>query len=301
VPEGEALRRALAGRDAAIYVLDGCPPGCGPRLQAAGLVPVLSSVAQVEEWATLARSGPLLTAALHIDTGMHRLGVTLEEAEALATAPDRLRGLAVEVLVSHLACADEPEHPLNARQQAVFRKARRLFPEARGSFANSAGIFLGDDYLFEQVRPGISLYGGGPRGRTDSRLRAVATFEAPVLQVRSVGPGESIGYGASFVAERAMRVAVIAAGYADGILRAGSNKGFGAVNGRRCRYLGRVSMDLIAVEIGDLEIGPGARIQLLGPDVPIDEVADAAGAIAYELLTRIAPRGERRYLGAVGA
>ena len=295
--EGEALRAALGRREATIYVLDGATTGSGPRLKAAGLVPVLNSPAQVEAWAALARRDGPLPAALHIDTGMNRLGLSLAEAQALSEARDRFAGLSLDLVVSHLACADDPQHPLNARQQAAFRQARRLFPEARASFANSAGIFLGVDYLFDQVRPGISLYGGGPRGRPDPRLRAVATYEAPILQVRSAAAGETVGYGATFTVDRAMRVAILAAGYADGVLRSASGRGFAAVHGRRCRFLGRVSMDLIAIDVSAVDAAPGDYAQLLGADAPIDEAAANAGAIAYELLVRLGTRGERRYVG----
>ena len=298
--EGEALRAAFGDRPAVIYVLDGAAPGSGPRLKAAQLVPVLNSPAQVEEWSASARAGPPLPAAIHIDTGMNRLGLSVGEAQALSQASDRLAGLSVDLVVSHLACADDPGHSLNARQQSAFAQARQLFPDARASFANSAGIFLGEDYRFDQVRPGIGLYGGGPRGLPDPRLRTVATYEAPILQVRAAAAGETVGYGATFAIERAMRIAILAAGYADGMLRSGSGRGFAAVRGKRCRFLGRVSMDLIAIDVSGVDIAPGEYAQLLGPDVPIDEAAQNAGAIAYELLVRLGPRAERRYIGAAG-
>jgi alanine racemase len=234
-----------------------------------------------------------------VDTGMNRLGLSLEEAEALAAAADRLQGLRLGLVMSHLACADDPAHPLNAGQQAAFRHVRRLFPDARASFANSAGVFLGEDYLFDQVRPGISLYGGGPRGRPDPRIRPVATFEAALLQIRNARAGETVGYGATYVVDRPTRIGIIAAGYADGVLRSGSNQAFAAFEGRPCRLLGRVSMDLLAIDLGEAAAAPGDLIQLLGPDVPLDEAAARAGTIPYEILTRLGPRSERRYLGAL--
>jgi alanine racemase len=223
----------------------------------------------------------------------------MDEAEALAAAADRLHGLRLELVMSHLACADDPPHPLNARQLAAFRDVRRLFPDARASFANSAGVFLGEDYLFDQVRPGISLYGGGPRGRPDPRIRAVATFEAKLLQIRTARVGETVGYGATHAVERPTRIGIIAAGYADGLLRSGSNQAFAAFEGQRCPVLGRVSMDLIAVDLGEAAAAPGDLIQLLGSEAPLDEAAARAGTIPYEILTRLGPRAERRYLGAV--
>lgn len=297
--EGEALRRDLGARPAAVFVLDGASPKTAARLAAADLTPVLNSIDQVAAWAVQASGGPTLPAALHVDTGMNRLGLTLAEAEALARAPERLAGLRIAHVMSHLACADTPDHPMNARQLTAFREARALFPDATASLANSAGVFLGPDYAFDLVRPGIGLYGGGPRGRSDPRLQPVATLEAIILQVRDVRAGDTVGYGATFTAPNPMRVAVLAAGYADGLLRAGSPGGFAAMGGRRVPLLGRISMDLIAIDVTGLPAREGDRVQLLGPDVPIDAAAAAAGTLAYELLVRLAPRAERRWIGAV--
>ena len=292
VAEGEALRRGLPGPE--IRVLDGCPDGAAARLQAARLTPVLSSLDQVETW----RAAGGGDAALHVDTGMNRLGLTPEEAAALAAARDRLRGVEVTTVLSHLACAEDATHPMNARQRGRLAEAAALFPGACVSLANSAGVLLGPDYAFDEVRPGIALYGGGPRGRPDPRLRPVATLTAPVLQVRTVRPGDSVGYGAAFTAERTLRVAVVAAGYADGVLRAGAPGLYGFLDGRRLPVLGRVSMDLIALDASDHPAArPGAPVELLGPDAPLDEVAATCGTLAYEVLTRVAPRAVRTYVG----
>jgi len=301
ISEGEALRAALGPeRPATIYVLDGAPSGSAPRLQACDLTPVLNSAAQVSEWSSHGRaiSGGL-RAALQIDTGMNRLGLRLEEAKALVQSMDGLRGLSIELVISHLACASEPEHPANAAQLARFQEARALFPEARASLANSAGLFLGPDYLFDLVRPGISLYGGGPFGVPHPALRAVAHLTAPILQIRDIRPGESVGYGATFTADRPVRAAIIAAGYADGILRAFGPAGLVWLKGAKRRVLGRLSMDMIAIEIDqELVIAPGDRVELLGEHMALDEAASASGTIAYECLVRLAPRLQRTYLGA---
>jgi alanine racemase len=216
--EGLALRQALGDRAATIYLLDGVTPGSAPAIEAAGLTPVLNSLPQVEAWNSHAR-GRTLDAALHIDTGMNRLGLRPEEAVVLTGAMDRLKHVNIALVISHLACASEPDHPLNAGQLARFTEAAALFPNARLSLANSGGIFLGGDYHFDQARPGISLYGGGPRDIPDARIKAVATLEAPVLQVRVVPRGESIGYGATFTARETTRIAILAVGYADGLPR----------------------------------------------------------------------------------
>lgn len=290
--EGEALRAALPQGD--IRVLDGCPEDAAARLQAARLTPVLSSLDQVETW----RAAGGGDAALHVDTGMNRLGLAPEEAAALVASRDRLGGVEVTAVLSHLACAEDAAHPMNARQRERLASAAALFPGVRVSLANSAGVLLGPDYAFDEVRPGIALYGGGPRGATDPRLRPVATLTAPVLQVRTVRPGESVGYGAAFTAERTLLVAVVAAGYADGVLRAGAPGLYGFLDGRRLPVLGRVSMDLLALDASDQPAArPGAPVELIGPNVPLDEVAAACGTLAYEVLTRLAPRAERTWLG----
>jgi alanine racemase len=299
VNEGEQLRHGLGpDRPAIIYILDGCPSGTAGRLTGAGLIPVLNSLAQVETYAAHARTHGAASAAIHIDTGMNRLGLRVEEAQALVDAPDRLGGVQIDMVVSHLACASEPDHPLNPRQAEAFRAARRLFPEARASLSSSGGVFLGDDYRHDLVRPGISLYGGGPFDVPDPRLRAVATFEAPILQIRVLPPGESIGYGAAYTADGPTRVAVLAAGYADGMLRASSPKGYAWFDGAKRRLLGRLSMDLIAVDVtGSDAAAPGAMVELLGPNVLLDDAAAAAGTAAYECLVRLATRADRVYRG----
>jgi alanine racemase len=300
VSEGEALRRLLpdGGSGARIYVLDGCTAGAGPRLEAAELIPVLNSLPQIEEWAAHARGRRRrLAAALHIDTGLNRLGLRLDEAQGLAQARDRLQDLALELVISHLACGEDADNPMNARQAATFAEAAALFPGARRSLANSAGVLLGDGYRQDLTRPGVALYGGGPLGRPDPAFRAVATLEAPILQVRNVRPGESVGYGATYTADEPLRIAVIAAGYADGVLRAGSPRGYGWLNGAACAFVGRISMDLIALDVTSCEATPGDRVELFGLNRALDEAAAAAGSIAYELLTRVGPRVARQYVG----
>jgi alanine racemase len=283
--EGVSLRAALGPqRPATIYVLDGATPGSVATLLAERLVPVLNSLEQISLWG---QAGP---AGLHIDTGMNRLGLRPEEARDLG-------GRSFELVVSHLACADEPGHPLNTAQLERFQAVRALFSGVRASLANSAGAFLGADFAFDLVRPGIALYGGGGQ----DGLAAVATFEVPVLQVRDVPAGESIGYGATFTAERPLRAAILAAGYADGVLRSTSPAGAVWLAGGRRRLLGRVSMDLIAVDVTDAPgVVAGDLAELFGPNLWIDEAAKAAGTLPYELLCRMAPRAERQWLGARG-
>jgi alanine racemase len=285
--EGEALRRALGDRAATILVFDGCPTGAAGRLQASGLVPVLNSGEQIAAWAA---AGPC---ALHVDTGMNRLGLTLAEAADVAATS----GLRIDLLLSHLACAAQPGHPLNDKQLQRFTAVRGLFPKARASLASSGGVFLGRDYHFDQVRPGVSLYGGGPHDGHEPRLATVATLEAPILQIRDVPEGDSVGYGAAFVAGEPLRVAIVSAGYADGYLRASSPGGGAWFGGQRRRLLGRVSMDLIAVDVTGAGAAAGDMVELIGPNLLLDEAARVAGASAYEFLVRMGRRSRRRWLG----
>ncbi|WP_374513602.1 alanine racemase [Brevundimonas sp.] len=280
--EGEALRRAL-GDEPTIYVLDGCVTGRAGRLRTAGLRPVLNTAAQLSDWRE-AGGGPC---GLQIDTGMNRLGFRPE------AAPAPFEGL--ELVLSHLSCADDPAEPMNARQRDAFAAAAQRYPGVVRSFANSGGVFLGPDYAFDALRPGICLYGGGPEGRPDPRIRPVATLTAEVLQVRDVPAGETVGYSRTFTAARPSRIATCAAGYADGVLRSYSPEGRAFVAGELRPIVGRVSMDACAVDVTGLEVGVGDRIELFGANRPIDEAASAAGTIAYELLSAITARVPRLY------
>ncbi len=188
---------------------------------------------------------------------------------------------------------------MNAQQAGRLKAARHLFSGARLSLANSAGTWLGEDFLFDMVRPGIGLYGGGPQGKPDHDIRPVARFEAPILDVRAVPQGESVGYGATFTAAGPMRVAIVAAGYADGILRSAAPGGAVWFAGEPRPLLGKVSMDLIALDVTGCEAAqPGALVEIFGPNLMLDDAAAAAGTVSYEILTRISPRAERIYLGA---
>lgn len=281
--EGLALRAAL-GPEPVIHVLDGCVGDAAARLRAADLRPVLNHGAQIAAWAA-AGGGPC---GLQIDTGMNRLGFRVEDA------PEPFEGLSL--VMSHLACADEPAQPMNQRQRDAFARAAARYPGTTRSFANSGGCFLGADYAFDAVRPGICLYGGGPEGRSDSRISAVATLMADVLQIRDVPQGESVGYSRGFVADTPRRVATCGAGYADGVLRTHSSQGKVWVAGTLRPLLGRVSMDVIAVDVTDLDVDVGDQVELFGTHRRLDDAAAAAGTISYELLTSVSPRVARRYV-----
>ena len=288
--EGETLRTDLADRDAAIYVLDGLLPGTADRLVAARLIPVLSTPAQVHA------AGPALPVALQIDTGMNRQGLTLEAARAMA---DDLARLNITLLMSHLGSATDPAEARNPAQLASFRAARALFPDIRASFAASAGAFLGPDYRYDMVRAGISLYGGGPEERPDPRLRAVAILTAPILDVRDLQPGDRVGYGTMFAADRPMRIAVVGAGYADGFLRAAAGKAHVWCGGALRRVL-TVNMDLMTVDLAASEASIGDRVEMIGPNAALDDLAAASNTVAHEVLVRLSPRAERVYIPPLG-
>ncbi|WP_339915478.1 alanine racemase [uncultured Brevundimonas sp.] len=281
---GFALREAL-GAEPVIYVLDGCVGETAGDLIAADLRPVLNHGEQLTAWR--AASGG--ACGLQIDTGMNRLGFRPEEA------PDMFDGL--DLVMSHLACADDPLEPMNRTQRDAFAAVVGRYPGVIRSFANSGGAFLGPDYGFDAARPGISLYGGGPEGRPDARLRAVATLSAEVLQVREVPTGESVGYSRGFLADTPRRIAICAAGYADGVLRSTSPWGAVWLGGALRSIVGRVSMDVIAVDVTGADVAVGDRAELFGANRMLDEAATAAGTIAYELLTSVTPRVPRIYIG----
>lgn len=288
VDEGERLRAALGvARPAAIYVLDGFARAARDRFDRAALTPVLGTLAQVEAARDWSASPPL---ALHVDTGMNRQGLALVDVDTLDPA-----GLNIGLVMSHLGVAAAANDPQNPRQLALFRAVRARFPDARASLAASAGAFLGADYRFDLVRPGISLYGGGPFEAPHPDLRAVATLSAPVIDIRRIAPGERLGYGA-FVLDRPARCAIVAAGYTDGVIRAAGRHGQAWLAGA-LRPILMVNMDILAVEIGDAEVSIGDPAELLGEHAQVDALAAAAGTVAHEVLVRISDRAERRYLG----
>lgn len=297
--EGEALRAALTpDRPAAIHVLDGFTDGSAPRLTAAQLTPALCTLPQVaaaQAWAQ--GSARPFQCTLHIDTGMNRQGLTADETQALVQATDRLRGLEIGLVMSHLGSAENPQNPRNGNQLLRFLEVRSWFPLARASLSASAGTFLGADYRFDLVRPGVSLFGGGPSERPDDRLKAVATLTAPIADVRNLRPGDILGYGDSVRIATPTRVAVVGAGYADGIIRAGKAGGYAWFAGARRRVL-IVTMDLLVIELGDVDAAPGDRVELLGPNALLDDQAAAAGSVAHEVLVRLSRRAERVYVGA---
>ena len=301
--EAEELRALLP--EAVIYVFDGLLPGAAATFPAGQLRPVLNSPDEIKEWAEYcARVGEALPCAVHIDSGMNRLGLSAAEVEAVADAAD-WGALSLALVMSHLACADDPEHAKNAAQRQLYDTLRARLPKAQASLANSAGILLGADYAYDLVRPGIALYGGHPQRRGENPFRTVVHLKGRVLQVREAEQDETVGYGATRTLNRRSRIAVVSVGYADGIFRALSTadgeEGLVAYLGQHpAPILGRVSMDLITVDVTDVpeaDAQRGAWVQLLGPNVSAHEFALHANTIDYEVLTSLGQRAARRYIG----
>jgi alanine racemase len=302
--EAKQLRALLPG--VTIYVFSGLMPGSAEIYRAHDLRPVLNNAEEIEEWASycMARSEKL-ACAVHIDTGMNRLGLSAGEVEHVAASHELWKALTLSLVMSHLACADEPDHPKSEAQRQVFDRLRARLPRAMGSLANSAGILLGPDFTYDLVRPGIALYGGHPRREGENPFQPVVHLKGRILQLRAVAAGETIGYGATRTTERPSRVAVVSVGYADGFFRALSTKdgeaGFRAYAGPHpAPVLGRVSMDLITVDVSDVPepfSRRGAWVELIGPNVPARDMAHHAGTIDYEVLTNLGRRALRRYLG----
>ena len=306
--EGIAVRQVAPEAD--IFVFSGpLSIETGPVFRAHRLIPVLNSLRDIAIWEAEGWEGNLqLPAALHVDTGMNRLGLTPAEAARFVQDNALTGAVRIVLLMSHLACADEPEHPLNRRQLESFQKLAVLFPGIESSLANSAGIMLGGEFLRDLTRPGIALYAGAPLPANP--MRPVVTAAAQVLQVRSARAGETVGYGAAMWLRRDTLIAVVAAGYADGYHRAGSGDGVplrkaelqgaaGFIAGHRVPVLGRISMDLTAFDVTDLgadAVSAGDTIELFGPNIPLGEAARAAGTISYELLTSIGKRYHRVYV-----
>ncbi|OYW75128.1 MAG: alanine racemase [Asticcacaulis sp. 32-58-5] len=284
--------------DARLYILNGLPPGAEATCAAQDIIPVLNSAGHIARWAEQARAeGRALPCALQVDTGMSRLGLSPDELDAFVANPPP--GLDIRLIMSHLACADEPDNPANGYQLKAMQRAVGRFPQVPVSFANSGGIFLNAAYHHDLIRPGIALYGGAPHEGQSNPMTPVVRLDIAVTQTRTVPAGAHIGYGGTFVAEREMRLATLSAGYADGLPRSLSNRGAAWFNGVRLPIVGRVSMDSIIVDISDLPpntLTPGSFVELIGPHQSIDDLARDAGTIAYEILTQLGPRYFRHYI-----
>ena len=304
--EGITLRRLLGERNlkATITVFLGPQADSAGDFIASDLTPVLNDPRQVEEWSAAARrAGRPLGAVLHVDTGMNRLGLQASEGKSLAEANAALDGVKIRAVMSHLACADDAGNPMNQDQLTRFEETRRLLPAAPASLANSAGILLGPGYHFQMVRPGIALYGGNPLNNNTNIFSHVVVLTSIIAQVRDIDRGQTVGYGATHRAAGPTRIATVPVGYADGYIRGLGNQGAASVGGVRVPVVGRVSMDLITLDVTAIppeRCQPGCPVELIGGTVTLDAVAKAAGTISYEILTRLGPRLRRVYVGGPG-
>lgn len=297
----EALElRASLPAAAEILVLNGLSAGSEAAAAEAGVVPVLNSLEQVRAFAALGRArGKPLPAAIQLDSGMSRLGLSPGEVDALTSDAEALAGLDLVLVMSHLACADETAHPANAAQLAAFEALSEKLPSARRSLANSAGIFLGARHRFDLVRPGIALYGGSPVSGRANPMQPVVTLEARVAQLREVPAGAGIGYGFTAVSQAPKRLATIGIGYADGWPRMAASGCAAFFRGVRLPIIGRVSMDSIVLDAthpGADALAAGDLVELIGAHQSLEDVAVAAGTISYEILTSLGRRFERRVL-----
>jgi len=297
IEEGLALRGVLP--DPPIYVLNGLLAGTESDFVEFSLTPVLNHLGQLNAWRAAAqRYSRPLDAVIHIDTGMHRLGFSPEEAQALAGERGRLRGLRLALLMSHLVVSEEPDNPINGEQLSRFRNFVRTMPGAPASLANSSGIFLGPDYHFDLLRPGAALFGINPRPGQGNPMLTTVTLHARILQVRRIDALQTVGYGAAWRSARPSRVATIALGYADGYFRTLINRTHVHLAGRKVPVIGRISMDLVTVDVTDVpedESRPGALVEVLGSHLTADDLADHARTNAYEVMTALGRRYARVY------
>ena len=302
--EGIAARAAL-GTGPRIAVMHGPNPGTEKDFAQHRLIPVLNTPDQIARWRSFsAREDFLGECIVHVDTGMNRLGLTTREfAEHMES--DGFLGLYPLALMSHLACSDEPAHTLNASQRERFAshlaQFRAKFPDAKGSLANSAGIFLGFGYHYDLARPGIALYGANPTPGAPNPMVPVVRLYARILQVRRVDQGSSVGYGATTSVPDGAKLATVSIGYADGVLRAWGPSGVGYIDDFKVKIAGRVSMDLTIFDVThvpDSSLHPGVFVEVIGPHQGVDALGEASGTIGYEILTKLGARYQRHYLPA---
>jgi len=294
--EAMALRSIVP--DAMLAVLNGVLPGDEAAFADGGIAPVLGSLDEIDRWTALARSRRVaLPALLHVDTGMSRLGLEAHEIATLHHDPSRLDGIDLRYVMTHLVSSEWPGDPVNQRQLRDFNAARALLPTALCSLANSSGLFLGPAFASDLARPGVALVGVNPTPRLPHTLRPVARLDARVLQIRTVGTGDTVGYNALWQASRPSRIAVLGVGYADGWPVALSGRGHASFDGRLVPLVGRVSMDLTTYDVTDHPgVGTGSLLQLIGPDRTVEQVATEAGTIPYEILTSLGRRYRRDYV-----
>lgn len=303
--EAIALRSALSdiSDDADIFVLNGLIAGAESEFDTHRVTPVLNSPGDIDAWSAHARMcEKMKPAILQLDTGMSRLGLTMSDAKFIADHPDLLSGIDLQYIMSHLACASSRTHPMNEQQHHLFASALKILPDAKASFANSSGIFLGPKFHYQMVRPGASVYGLNPIADESNPMTQTIDLKGKIVQIRVIDTGQAVGYGATHRVTRQSRIATVAVGYGDGYLRALGNRGCGYLDEYCVPVVGRVSMDLTTFDVTDVPeqaCQPGMEIALIGGKQTVDHVAEAADTIGYEILTNLGRRYFRTYKGTV--
>ncbi|CCQ74433.1 alanine racemase [Magnetospira sp. QH-2] len=305
IEEATTLRKRL--REAEIHVLNGLLEGTESDFLAQNLIPVLNDIHQIRAWTQFCGQTPR-PCDIHLDTGMSRLGLSPEETEQLIADTDLCQALAPSLIMSHLACADSPNHKMNSGQLEEFTTLRQRLDaaglRAPGSIANSSGIFLGADYHFDLARPGVAIYGVNPTPDNPNPMAQVVRLQAKILQVRTIDTPRAVGYGATHRVWGPSRIATVGVGYADGFLRTISNRGRAFIKDHRAPVVGRISMDLTTLDVTAVPeqlTQPGCMVDLIGPHSTVDDVAQAAGTIGYEILTGLGNRFLRVYSNGPGA
>ncbi len=300
IQEGIDLR-AVLGKAPDIHVFNGLMDGAERDFTEHTLIPVLNSLVEIDAWRAFCNGlGKALPCDIHVDTGMSRLGLPAEELDKLLADPEHLSHFKLELILSHLVAAEEPDNPINAEQLAHFQSVMEHFPTARGAFANSSGIYLGEEYHFDVTRPGVALYGANPTPAHPNPMAQVVRLQGKILQIRTIDTPQTVGYGATHQAHGEERIATVSVGYADGYLRSLSSSGVAYIGDYEVPVVGRVSMDLIGLDVSAVPeelTRPGALVDLIGPHNPVDQVADRAGTIGYEILTSLGARYHRVYIG----
>lgn len=301
--EAIALRESLSESDnqkAAIYVMHGSPVGYEKEFLQYNCTPVLNSLTQIAAWRTLAQEKrQVLPAIMQVDTGMSRMGMSQSEVQVWLDNPSLINGIDVQYVMSHLACAENQQNPMNQTQLQRFNTLLNQLPKKyKASFCNSSGIFLGPDFHFDLVRPGAALYGISPVNGQANPMQPVVQLQGRIIQVREISAGTTVGYSTTWAAKKTSRIATVSAGYADGWLRSLSNCGVAQIAGIEAPVVGNVSMDTITLDVTHISpelLGAGVLVDLISDQLTVDAVADKAKTIAYEILTSLGPRYQRHY------
>jgi alanine racemase len=302
--EAIILNDVIESKNIIIYVLNGLPKNSIDEYVKGGFRPVIGSLDELHDWANYSGKKKLPPIALNIETGFTRLGLYPNDLIKVASVIKGKKNINISLIMSHLACAEDKNSNMNAEQLNLFKKAAEVFPNIPRSICNSAGLFCGENYHLELVRPGISLYGGYEGMLKCVKLHPVVSLHAPIIQIKEVSRGVRIGYGATYKFNKKTLVGLVSIGYADGLIRSlSTNDGnkYGAdlfINGIKTPIVGRISMDITAIDLTNVPIENckrGELVEIIGQNQNIDQLSKNAGTISYELLSRLGFRFKRVY------